>query len=117
MGIPILQGRAFADQDTSRDAGVVVIDRELARQYWPGENPVGKSIKLFTQDFSDPKSKPFEIIGVAGPVRAGGIDEEPQPRVYAAYESTAELHDELCGAHKYSACSFSRTMCRMRSTG
>jgi putative ABC transport system permease protein len=83
MKIPILQGRSFVEQDTSRDAGVVVIDRELARQYWPNDNPVGKRVKLFTQDFSDPKLKAYEIIGVAGPVRAGGLDEAPQPRVYA----------------------------------
>jgi len=82
MKIQILQGRSFLEQDTSRESGAVVIDRELARRYWPNENPVGKSIKLFTQDFSDPKQKPYEIIGVAGPVRAGGLDEAPQPRVY-----------------------------------
>jgi len=83
MKIQILQGRSFLEQDTSRESGAVVIDRELARRYWPNENPIGKSIKLFTQDFSDPKQKPYEIIGVAGPVRAGGLDEAPQPRVYA----------------------------------
>jgi len=83
MKIQILRGRSFLEQDTSRESGAVVIDRELARRYWPNENPVGKSIKLFTQDFSDPKQKPYEIIGVAGPVRAGGLDEAPQPRVYA----------------------------------
>ncbi len=82
MKIQILEGRSFLQQDTSRESGAVVIDRELARRYWPNENPVGKSIKLFTQDFSDPKQKPYEIIGVAGPVRAGGLDEAPQPRVY-----------------------------------
>jgi predicted permease len=82
MKIQILEGRSFLEQDTSRESGAVVIDRELARRYWPNENPVGKSIKLFTQDFSDPKQKPYEIIGVAGPVRAGGLDEAPQPRVY-----------------------------------
>ena len=82
MKIQILEGRSFLEQDTSRESGAVVIDRELARRYWPSENPVGKSIKLFTQDFSDPKQQPYEIIGVAGPVRAGGLDESPQPRVY-----------------------------------
>jgi len=82
MKIQILHGRSFLEQDTSRESGAVVIDRELARRYWPNENPVGKSIKLFTQDFSDPKQKPYEIIGVVGPVRAGGLDEAPQPRVY-----------------------------------
>jgi putative ABC transport system permease protein len=82
MKIQILEGHSFLEQDTSRESGAVVIDRELARRYWPNENPVGKSIKLFTQDFSDPKQQPYEIIGVAGPVRAGGLDESPQPRVY-----------------------------------
>ncbi|MGH9745227.1 MAG: ADOP family duplicated permease [Candidatus Acidiferrales bacterium] len=82
MKIPILQGRDFVEQDTSREARVLVIDRALAQQYWPDENPVGQSVKLFTQDFADPQQKPFEIIGVAGPVHAENIDADPQPRVY-----------------------------------
>jgi len=82
MKIAVLQGRPFFDQDRNRESGVVVIDRTLARRYWPDQNPIGKSLKLYTEDFSDSKQKPYEVIGVVAPVRAGGLDEEPQPRAY-----------------------------------
>jgi putative ABC transport system permease protein len=83
MKVAVQQGRTFSEQDRSTDSGVVVIDRVLANRYWPRQNPIGKSLKLFTEDFSDPKIKPYEVIGVVEPVRAGGLDEDPQPRVYA----------------------------------
>ena len=82
MEIPVLQGRGFTLEDTSEKSRSVVIDRELARTYWPGQDPVGRSIKLYTQDFSDPQQKPWTVIGVAGPVRAASLEEEPVGRVY-----------------------------------
>ncbi|MBP1636306.1 MAG: efflux pump, inner rane subunit, partial [Acidobacteria bacterium] len=42
LGIRLQAGRLFGDQD--RSAGVAVIDENLARQYWPGENPLGKRL-------------------------------------------------------------------------
>jgi predicted permease len=88
MKIPVFAGRTFIEQDRSRDSGVIVVDRVLARQYWPGQNPIGQSIKLATQDFSDPAAKPYEIVGVVEPVRAGGLDEDPQPRVYTLMDQS-----------------------------
>jgi putative ABC transport system permease protein len=82
MRIPILQGRDFSLADTSEKIRSVIIDQELARTYWPGQNPVGRSIKLYTQDFSDPQQKPFSVIGVAGSIRAASLDAAPEGRVY-----------------------------------
>jgi putative ABC transport system permease protein len=82
MKIPVLEGRGFHAADTSEESHTIVVDRVLAGKYWPGENPVGRSIKLFTQDFSDTQQKPWTVIGVAGAVRASGLDAEPEGRVY-----------------------------------
>jgi predicted permease len=82
MKIPLLQGRAFQKQEESPDSRSVLIDEGLARQYWPGQNPVGKSIKMGTQDFSDKTSPAFTIVGVVAPVRAGSLDTAPEFRVY-----------------------------------
>ena len=82
MKIPILQGRGFVEQDTQPNIRSVVIDRGFAESYFHAENPIGKSIKLFTQDFSDVSQPSYTVIGIAGAVRAASLDENPPPRVY-----------------------------------
>jgi predicted permease len=48
LQIPLLRGRTFTDQDTANSEPVVVIDENLARQYWPNEDPIGKRIRRTT---------------------------------------------------------------------
>jgi putative ABC transport system permease protein len=91
MRLPVLQGRGFTAADTSEESRSVIIDRELARAYWPGQDPVGRSIRLFTQDFSDPQQKPWTVIGVAGSVRAAGLDTDPEGRVYVLMSQLPNL--------------------------
>jgi len=86
MKIPILQGRGFMKSDEASNSHSVLIDRGLAELYWPGQDPVGKSIKMGTQDFSDPSGEPWKIIGVVGPIRGGGLDAEPELRIYLLME-------------------------------
>lgn len=58
LGIPILQGRAFQAADLRGAPTVAVINEPLAKRYWPGENAVGKQIKLSTGQW-------VSVIGVA----------------------------------------------------
>jgi len=77
MAIPLLRGRDFSDADRESGVPVVVIDSMLARRYFPGENPVGKFVRL-----SYAPSVPREIVGVAQEVRLLGLDMEPAPQIY-----------------------------------
>ena len=76
MGIP-LRGREFDDRDNEGSQPVTIISEEMARRYWPDEDPIGKPVVLFS--FSD---KPCMVIGVAGDVRSIGLDSIPAPMVY-----------------------------------
>jgi predicted permease len=87
MKVPILQGRDFTRADMLPTAGTVIIDQTLAAQYWPNENPVGRSLKIGTQDFGDTAAPPWKVVGVAGPVRGESIDAGPEPRVYMTLDS------------------------------
>jgi predicted permease len=82
MKIPVLAGRTFDDQDTQPRIRSVVIDRGLAARYFPNENPIGKSIKLYTTNFSDASQPSFVIVGIVDAVRMAGLDEVPPPRIY-----------------------------------
>jgi predicted permease len=44
LGLPLLYGRTFAEQEIREDKAVVIINEEVARRHWQGENPVGKSL-------------------------------------------------------------------------
>ncbi|MBV8208070.1 MAG: ABC transporter permease [Acidobacteria bacterium] len=45
MGIPLLAGRTFTDQDNLQAPGVVIVSRNMARRAWPGQSPIGKRVK------------------------------------------------------------------------
>jgi putative ABC transport system permease protein len=80
LGIPLLRGRAFDARDHERAPTVFVVNQALAREYFPGENPVGKRISY---EWGDTISG--EIVGVVGNVREMGPKEEPAPAVYRPY--------------------------------
>ncbi|MGH9430386.1 MAG: FtsX-like permease family protein, partial [Terriglobia bacterium] len=81
MGIPLLGGREFTDEDRHNSKSVAIVNETFARQYWPGENPVGKEI------FENyPKTTP--VLRVVGEVRDTidlSLAELPRPELYQPY--------------------------------
>ena len=69
LGIP-LRGREFTMQDTSDAPPVAIISAALAKQYFPNDDPIGRT--LLMRSFTD---DPHTIVGVAGDVRTFGLDE------------------------------------------
>jgi putative ABC transport system permease protein len=81
MGIPVLAGREFADQDKSGTPLVVVINQTAARQFWKGEDPVGKQIILPLND----TNLTLTVAGVIGDVRQASLGREPRPEIFLNY--------------------------------
>jgi len=82
MGIPLIRGRMFGDQDGVDSPHVAVISQALARRRWPNEDPIGKVVNFGNMDGI---LKPLTIIGIAGDVRAGGLDQPPSSIIYVDY--------------------------------
>lgn len=78
MGIPLLRGRSFTDVEAREAKQVVIISAAMARQHFPGENPIGK--RILVEMFEKPW--PTEIIGVVGDVRYDSLVDEAPPTVY-----------------------------------
>jgi putative ABC transport system permease protein len=77
MSIPILQGRTFDARDTPRAPRVAVVNAELAKALWPGQDPIGRR---FTEG---PAEAPLvEVVGLAGTSKYRLLFEEPQPYFY-----------------------------------
>jgi len=84
MGIPLRLGRVFSDGDTPTAEQVVIVSESLARKQWPGEDPIGKRLKV-SADPSD-KSLPWlSVVGVAGNVRSEGQYAPFIPELYVPY--------------------------------
>ncbi|MGA9770513.1 MAG: ABC transporter permease [Blastocatellia bacterium] len=63
LGIALLQGRDFSDQDKEGASYVAIISEKLAQKLWPGESAIGRRIAI--PDYSAPTRPSVEIIGVA----------------------------------------------------
>ena len=73
MKIPLLLGRDFADRDDLQSPPVAVINQTFARTMWPGEDPIGKRIRV--PDFKISVA----IVGVVGDVKHRSSTEPRQP--------------------------------------
>jgi len=74
----LLRGRYFTDTEDASKPRVVVINRALARQYFPGEDPIGK--RIGNDDLSPDSIK--EIVGVVDDIKEGPLDSDIWPAVY-----------------------------------
>jgi predicted permease len=77
MGIPILRGRGFLASDTAEAPRVAIVNKQFAKHYWPGEDAVGKHIRLDSR-----AGTPVEIVGVAQSVKYQNTSEKPMDFVY-----------------------------------
>jgi len=84
--IPILQGRDFNTSDTASSPLVVVINKAMARRWWPNENPIGQRI---TFDFV-PEERPREVVGVVGDVRLNPTQTQPGPIAYLPHAQQSQ---------------------------
>jgi putative ABC transport system permease protein len=66
MGIPLLEGRAFNDQDQSKSEKVIILSERAARFLFPGRSPIGGQVRHNTNGMADPWSR---VVGVVGNVR------------------------------------------------
>jgi putative ABC transport system permease protein len=84
-GIPILSGRAIESDDSAGRQPVVVVNRTLANRLFPGQNPVGRRMRVVNPEYS---GEWRTIVGVVGDVPYRGLDSEIQPTIYASFEQT-----------------------------
>jgi predicted permease len=87
-GVPLLKGREFAETDTKDAGSVVIINKTLADQLFPGRDPIGQRIG-WTGDvlrFIGISDKWRTVVGVVGNIKDGGLDAEPRGIVFQPLE-------------------------------
>src|SRR5262245_15652904 len=73
MGIRIIEGRGFTEQDREGAPAVVIINEAMSRKLFPGENAVGKRLQPGTN------APPVEIVGIAANIKHHDLTEDPIP--------------------------------------
>jgi putative ABC transport system permease protein len=86
MGIPILRGRGFTERDEASGAPVIIVNETLARNYFPGEDPIGRRVSLGINNFTG------DIVGVVGDVKHTGLASEVHEEAYGPYAQTPYWH-------------------------
>ncbi len=74
--IPLLRGRLMNERDTYNSTPIVLINRTMAKKYWPKENPIGQVITIGEGLGPQFKDRPRQIVGVVGDVRETGLADQ-----------------------------------------
>jgi putative ABC transport system permease protein len=79
MRVPLLGGRAFTDADDAHAPIVVIVNETFARRFWPGQNPIGKTVIVGRSATTS------EVVGVAADVHNMGLAENTQAQLYLPF--------------------------------
>jgi predicted permease len=80
LEIPILRGRTFTEEESYSGGGVAIVSESAARHFWPGDDPIGKRIKMdltFRRNWTD-----FTVVGVARDVRTANLSRMDSSFIY-----------------------------------
>ena len=80
MGITILKGRGFTPEDILGRQDVVIVSAAAAKEWWPGEDPVGKRLKIGSPDWPW-----LTVVGVANDVKDSSLQNPAKPHTYTPY--------------------------------
>jgi putative ABC transport system permease protein len=80
LGVSIVRGRAFTEQDREDAPLVAIINEAMAKELWPGQDPLGHTLKMF-----NPKSPWATIVGVARDILSKGVGKTVPPTMYFPY--------------------------------
>jgi predicted permease len=80
LGVPLLKGRQFTEQDGPNAPGAVIVDEETVRRYWPHEDPIGKRITF--NNLTDSSITWIQVVGVVGHTLHEGLDGGNRVQLY-----------------------------------
>jgi len=82
IGIPLKRGRMFTEDDRAQTPKVVLITEAAAKQFFPNEDPIGKTIKLGWGRGPGKPRAGGEVVGIVGDIKDEGLSEPNPPQIY-----------------------------------
>ena len=90
-GIPLLRGRTFTEADRIDSPLVIVVNRTLAERYWPGQDPIGKRMKIGVKESQTPW---MTVVGEIADIKETSADAETQNQMYGP---SSQFKPEIAG--------------------
>ncbi len=91
LDIHLLRGRTFTGDDTRGGAPVTVIDEEMAKRYFKGEDPIGKRILIQEILYGQPglgPEIPWEVVGIVDDEQTGSLIDTKSPGLYVTFDQS-----------------------------
>jgi len=107
MGVAIVEGRAFSDDDRPGTPYVAVVNETLVRRFWPGQSAIGKV--FHTRGGEGP---PFQIVGVAADHKVLTVSEAPTPFLHVARSQRPSSYSAIIARTRGDASALLRDMRR-----
>ena len=92
LGIPLLRGRLFDSRDAMDTTHVALISEALARQKWPGQDPLGRQIEFGNMDGD---LRLLTVVGVVGDVRDEKLERPGAPAIYVNYQQRPQTTSDF----------------------
>ena len=96
MGTPLVAGRDFTPRDVDGPTPVAVVNQTFAKTFWPGQSPLGKRLRLNSND-----SAWIEVVGLAQDGKYRSLGEQPQRHLYLAGRSSGLVIHTAGDPHQY----------------
>jgi putative ABC transport system permease protein len=84
LGMPLMAGRFFGPEDADGTMRTVIVSRDLADRFWPGEDPIGQRLRALSMEALI-DAPWLTVIGVVGDTRQWGFEADTRPEMYALY--------------------------------
>jgi predicted permease len=105
LQVEITRGRAFTDYDGAGSRRVAIVNQEFAKTFWPGQDPIGKRIRLDTAE-----GPAAEVVGVAKTGHYLAVNEAPAPFVYLPYQQNPRARMTLVVQSKGDAAALAKPL-------
>jgi len=95
MGIPLLRGRLFTEADRHGSQLVIIVNKRLAQHFWPGQDPIGKRLRIGTQEMETPW---VTVVGEVADVKLRSPDEPSNEQYYIPVDQEEDDAGSLVSA-------------------
>ena len=92
MGIPLLRGRVFTDADRHGGQLVLIVNQKLAQHFWPGQDPIGKHLRIGTPEMQTPW---LTVVGEVADVKLASPDVPTRMQYYMPSDQSEDAAGSL----------------------